>query len=91
MLKLGPPTFGEKGLYQYSVVTDSKQIMLFVLTRDVEIFKSQYDEEVRSFLKENGFTHFYNKPVATLQDKKCLYGAEKPSPYQTVKEFLRNE
>ncbi|XP_058946426.1 uncharacterized protein [Pocillopora verrucosa] len=91
VVKLGPPTFGEKGLYQYSVVTDSKQIMLFVLTRDVEIFKSQYDEEVRSFLKENGFTHFYNKPVATLQDKKCLYGAEKPSPYQTVKEFLRNE
>ncbi|PFX27674.1 temperature-induced lipocalin-1-like [Stylophora pistillata] len=89
VVKLGPPTFGEEGLYQYSVVTDSMQIMLFVLTRDVETFRNQYDEEVKSFLAENGFTHFYNKPVVTLQDKKCLYGAEKLSPYQTVKEFLR--
>ncbi|XP_022787189.1 temperature-induced lipocalin-1-like [Stylophora pistillata] len=91
VVKLGPPTFGVEGLYQYSVVTDSTQIMLFVLTRDVETFRNQYDEEVKSFLAENGFTHLYNKPVATLQDKKCLYGAKRPSPYQTMKEFLRYE
>lgn len=88
VVKLGPPTFGE-GLYQYSVVTDNLQITLFVLARDVDTFKSQYDEEVRNWLTENGFTRFYNKPVATLQNKECIYVAERPSSHQTVEEFLR--
>lgn len=88
VVKLGPPTFGE-GLYQYSVVTDNLQITLFVLARDVDTFKSQYDEQVRNWLTENGFTRFYNKPVATLQNKECIYVAERPSSHQTVEEFLR--
>ncbi|PFX27676.1 Apolipoprotein D [Stylophora pistillata] len=91
VVKLGPPTFGAEGLYQYSVVTDNLQITLFVLARDVDTFKSQFDEQVQSWLVENGFTRFYNKPVATLQDKECIYVAERPSPYQIVEEFLRNE
>ena len=90
-MKLGPPSFGEHNLYQYSVVTDNLQATLFVLARDVNTFKSQYDEEVTSWLAENGFTHFYNKPIATVQNEKCVYVEKRASPYQTLKEFLIQE
>ena len=73
VVKLGPASFGKKNLYQYAVVTDNFQIGLYVLARDVNNFRSQYDKEVLSWLAENGFTHFYNKPVATVQNEKCLY------------------
>ena len=75
VVKLGPPSFGNKGLYQYSIVTDPLKIGLYVLARDVDNFKSQYDKEVTSWLAENGFKHFYNKPVPTVQNKRCLYPA----------------
>lgn len=91
VVKLGPPSFGEQGLYQYSIVTDNLKFTLFVLTRDVDTFRSQYDEEVKSWLAENGFTYPWNKPIATVQDKDCLYVIKRVSPYQTVKEFLEKK
>ena len=87
VVKLGPASFGEQNLYQYSVVTDSMQIQLYVLARDVNNFKNQYDKEVLSWLAENGFTSVYNKPVAIVQNEKCLY-PDKKSLYQSVGEFL---
>ena len=91
VVKLGPPTFGDHGMYQYSVVTDNLQATLFVLARDVDTFRSQFDEEVTSWLAENGFTHFWNKPVPTVQNTKCLYVAKRASLCQTPGEFLRYE
>jgi len=91
VVKLGPASFGEEGLYQYSVITDNLQATLFVLARDVDTFKSQYDEEVTTWLAENGFTHFYNKPIPTVQNKKCIYSDKRLSPYQSLWEFLRQK
>ena len=91
VVKLGPASFGEEGLYQYSVITDNLQATLFVLARDVDTFKSQYDEEVTTWLAENGFTHFYNKPIPTVQNKKCIYPDKRLSPYQSLWEFLRQK
>jgi apolipoprotein D and lipocalin family protein len=69
---LGPETYGEEGLYQYSVVTDPFELGLYVLVRDVDTFKSNFEADVLSFLESNGFTHFWNKPIATVQDN-CEY------------------
>ena len=91
VVKLGPPSFGDNGLYQYSVVTDNLQATLFVLARDVDTFKKQFDEEVTSWLAANGFTHFWNKPVPTVQNKNCLYVGKRVSPYQTLRELLGQE
>ena len=90
VVKLGPASFGEKNLYQYAVVTDNFQIGLYVLARDVNNFRSQYDKEVLSWLAENGFTHFYNKPVATVQNENCLY-PDKKSLYQPLGKFLEQK
>ncbi len=81
VVKLGPPSFGGNGLYQYSVITDNLQATLFVLARDVDTF----------WLAENGFTQFWNKPVPTVQNKNCLYPGNRASPYQTLREFLEDE
>lgn len=73
VLKLGPETFGHSGQYQYSIVSDFLKSTLFVLARDPEVFTTQYEEEVLSFLKENGFTHLINKPMKTYQGSDCIY------------------
>lgn len=91
VVKLGPSSFGDNGLYQYSVVTDNLQATLFVLARNVDTFKSQFDEEVTTWLAENGFTHFWNKPVPTVQNKNCLYVGKRASAYQTLREFLEQK
>ena len=91
VVKLGPASFGNSGLYQYAVVTDNLQVTLLVLARDVETFKAQFDEEVTGWLAENGFTHFWNKPIPTVQNTNCTYVGERVSPYQTLREFLELE
>ncbi|XP_067029490.1 outer membrane lipoprotein Blc-like [Acropora muricata] len=91
VVKLGPASFGEQNLYQYSIVTDNQQFQLYVLARDVDTFKSQYDEEVKSWLADHGFTKIYNKPVPILQNKNCLYPKPRVSPYQTLMEFLSQQ
>lgn len=88
IVKLGPQTFGPDKQYQYSIVTDGLQLTLFVLARDPEGFTKEYDEEVKTFMKNNGFTHFYNKPIATLQKKECEYPTPPMSIYQSAEEYL---
>ncbi|KAM7448660.1 hypothetical protein ABFA07_003352 [Porites harrisoni] len=90
VVKLGPASFGKKNLYQYAVVTDNFQIGLYVLARDVNNFRSQYDKEVLSWLADNGFTRVYNKPVPTVQNEKCLY-PDKKSFYQPLGDFLKQK
>ncbi len=46
VIKLGNATFREDGLYQYSIVTTPDRLQLFVLARDVDTFRAEYQEEV---------------------------------------------
>ena len=39
MLQLGPPTFGDDELYEYSVVSNPSRTRLYVLARDVDDFR----------------------------------------------------
>ena len=75
ILKLGPETFGS-GQYQYSIVSGGIRAQLFVLARDVAGFKRDYEAEVLKFLQDQGFTHFYNKPVKTYHASDCLYNSK---------------
>ena len=72
MIQLGPPTY-EGNFYQYAVVTDSSDISLFVLARNVTEFKLNYDAEVLSKLESQGFTKFYNRPRDIYQGDDCVY------------------
>ncbi|EDO36965.1 predicted protein, partial [Nematostella vectensis] len=69
VVKLGPVSDGQ---YQYSIVTDSTTLQLFILSRDPSTY-SKYNDEVMAFCKENGFTHFWNKPRKTYQSEDCKY------------------
>lgn len=72
VIQLGPPTV--KGyFYQYSVVTDNSDLNLFVLARNVTEFKQNYETEVLSKLKSQGFTKVYNKPREIYQEADCVY------------------
>jgi len=75
VIKLGPPTFGPEGLYQYSVVTDNLKATLFVLARDVDAFRRDYQAEVLQFLTNEGFTNLLNKPIETVHNSDCVYSA----------------
>jgi len=55
------------GLYDYSVVSDNLLFSLFVLTRNVTRFATDYDVSVQKFLAASGFTEFYNKPIPLVQ------------------------
>ena len=72
VIQLGPPTY-EGNFYQYAVVTDSSDISLFVLARNVTEFKVNYEVEVLSKLESQGFTKFYNRPRDIYQGDDCVY------------------
>ena len=72
VIQLGPPTY-QGYYYEYAVVTDRYDINLFVLARNVTDFKLNYDAEVLSKLKSQGFTKFYNKPRDIYQGTDCVY------------------
>ena len=61
------------GLYEYSVATDPDKMGLYVLARDVETFKRDYEQEVLQFVYEQGFNEPSNKPIPIPQNDKCLY------------------
>jgi len=73
VVKLGPPIFGESALYEYSVVTTPYKLMVWVLARDVNVFKEKYEKEVSDFLKSNGYDYFWNRPKNTYQGNDCVY------------------
>merc|ERR1712113_996060 len=62
---LGPIVDGK---YDYALVSDPKQATLYVLVRDVDRFKKQYESDVLDSLTKLGFTSTSNKPLATRQD-----------------------
>lgn len=65
IIKLGPIV---DEYYDYAVVSDDKQVSLFVLVRDVGRYDEKYDEDVLQWLEETGFTKEYNKPIRTDQE-----------------------
>ncbi|KAK3104141.1 hypothetical protein FSP39_024759, partial [Pinctada imbricata] len=73
VVKLGPATYGSQNLYQYAIVSDSVRATLFVLARDPDVFRQQYETEVLEYLKTHGFTTAVNKPVKTYHEKDCQY------------------
>ena len=70
MISLGPV---QDGQYEYSVATDPDMLGLYVLARDVETFRQDYEEEVLQFVDEQGFTEPSNEPIPIPQNENCLY------------------
>ncbi len=48
--------------YDYSIVSDSTKLSLFVLTRDVERYFAQYDAQVMAWLAANGWNTYAHVP-----------------------------
>jgi lipocalin len=69
IVSLGP-VVEEK--YAYSIVSDNKQLSLFVLTRDVDNFFTMYDDDVLGYLDQYGFDNQLNRPIITKQTE-CVY------------------
>lgn len=67
--QLGPV---EKEQYEYSIVSDPFKLTLFVLARNVSKFMKKYNENVTTYLTEQGFTGLVNSPILTPQDG-CSY------------------
>lgn len=55
-------------MYPYSIITTPSGVSLWVLTRDIDSFFKNYDEEVVDFLNENRFRY-----VSIDQDESCVY------------------
>jgi lipocalin len=64
VLELGPIA---DDLYDYSIVSDDKALSLFVLTRDVDKFYKNYNDDVLKSLENFGFTKKYNMPMVMNQ------------------------
>ena len=71
VIELGPIMNDQ---YQYSIVSDDKQISLFVLARDVNSFFKKYNDQVLDSLKRYGFTRAINEPLIMNQEN-CDYAA----------------
>jgi len=72
IVKLGPIV---EHKYSYAVISNADADQLYVLTRDPEKFKTNDENGVLQWLKEEGFTGFWNRPRATNQDG-CNYSKE---------------
>ena len=68
---LGP--INDKNQYDYAIVTDNLGLTLYVLGRDVDVFRSKYDNEVLTTLDELGFNGKVKEPIATYQGSDCEY------------------
>lgn len=69
IIALGPK---ENGQYQWAMVTDSSQVQLYILVRDVDEFEELYADEVLQLAKKWGFTSATNSPVKSNQEN-CGY------------------
>lgn len=69
IFKLGPIVNSQ---YQYSIISDSQGLALFVLCRDPTTFDELYEAEVLEYLSLTGFTG--NKgPIKEYQGSDCDY------------------
>lgn len=58
--------------YQYSIITTPSGVSLWVLARDINIFKEKYDTEVKQFLDNYNY-----KYVSIIHDNSCVYSSKK--------------
>lgn len=67
VIELGPVI---DELYDYAIVSDDKRLSLYVLTRNVTRFYSDYDDDVLYSLDTFGFSKKYNSPI-TMDQSNC--------------------
>lgn len=72
VLALGPEVNNK---YQWSIVTDKTGVFLFVLARDVDAFKANYDASVKRQLNDLGYKGLTG-PLPVYQGKNCKYEAD---------------
>jgi len=86
IVKLGPPIYGAKNMYEYAVITTPTKLSLEVLTRDIQRFQAYYIDEVFQFLKAKGFVSRWNRPIVVHQGSDCQYPeyVEKEDPFSIV-------
>lgn len=58
--------------YDYCIISDSKGLNMFVLSRDPSYFKENYNDEILVILRGDGFTGI-SAPVITYQSPSCEY------------------
>lgn len=61
--------------YDWAIVSGPGQTQLYILTRDVARFESDYEASVLAMVEQMGFTTFLNKPRPTSQEG-CRYDLE---------------
>lgn len=71
----------QSGLYQYALVSDSLNLSLFVLARNVTDYYINYDAEVQKILLDNGFTNVLNKPIQTVQTNCSAFPGDEEAAY----------
>jgi lipocalin len=64
---LGPPTYGNDGLYEFAIVSDPFELSLFVLARNVTEYYTRWNATVWNLLDTLGFTGL-NSPIPTVWD-----------------------
>jgi len=72
VVQLGPPTYNGS-LYQYHVVTDTSDHNLFVMARNVTLFKEKFEATVLQTLEQQGFNKSYNILEEEYQGSDCHY------------------
>ncbi|XP_002168005.1 outer membrane lipoprotein Blc [Hydra vulgaris] len=73
VVKLGGEKFGDKKLYEYSIITSPHKTLVWILARDPKTFNSDLKTEITEFLKNNGYNHFWNKPKPVYHGEDCVY------------------
>lgn len=72
VIKLGPVY---QGKYSYVIITSNYKAFTWILARDVKMFREKYEQEALTFLKNNGYNWFWNKPRKVYQEDDCIYPA----------------
>ena len=73
-MQLGPVnTYNGQEQYAYSLVADPSRRNLYVLCRDTEEFKAEYEESCLEWLYANGFDSPANNPLPVYHGNDCLY------------------
>ena len=60
-------------LYSYSLVSEPSGLALYVIVRDVDEFKAEFEDDVLQTLDDIGFNRRLNSPIETYQGDDCAY------------------
>jgi lipocalin len=65
---------GDNGRYEWAILSAPLEPVLFILARDVDRFRANFEATVLDKAAGYGFTQFYNKPVPVYQSATdCAY------------------